>query len=221
MPAYTPIYGFRYPLATDPVPVMPSDMEVLAEDVETLFDLTTGGKKIVPTPSGHTNITFDSRGNGTPSTGVGSFTVNNVFTTRFNMYRIHWLGGVHSGGAITRLSYPGITTGYYGGAIINRPNATTPTFFTTDNNNSLHSELTYYMTNGGLIVADIYNPAQSGVQTSIHNHRLEINTTIASSALGRYIGFVSNTSAVTSFTISFDVGTITTAGLVTIYGFTL
>lgn len=219
MPAFTPIYGFRYPLSTDPVPVMPSDMEILAEGVESRFDSSTGGKKIVPTPTGHTNITFDSRGNGTPSTGVSTFTVNNVFTNDYKMYRIHWLGQVHSGGADVRLSFPSITSQYYGGNIINRPNATTPVSFTMDNNNSRFSYLSYLFTTGGAVSLDVYSPAESGINTSVHARFLEM--TGAGTALGRYIGFVNNTSAITSFVITMSGNTITTAGRVTIYGYTV
>lgn len=222
MPASTPIYGFRYPLDTDPVPVMPSDMESLAEDVEATFDLSTGGKKIVPTATGHTNITFDARGNGTPSTGVSTFTINNVFTTQFNMYRLHWLGASVSGGTpIGRLSYPSVTSGYYGGVIYNRPNAITPSAFAMDNNNTLHSEITFGTSNGVLYSVTIYNPAQSGVQTAIVSPRLEMNTTMASSALGTYVGFVSSTASINSVTVTVSGATFNPVGRVTIYGFTV
>lgn len=216
MPSSTPIYGLRYPLATDPVPVLPTDIQNLAEDIETTFDLVTGAKKIIPTATGHTNITFDSQGNGTPSTGVSSFTVSNVFTTEFDVYRIQWNGAVHSTGAVVLLNYPNVLTGYYGTVIINRPNNSTPTSFVTDNNNTTHNELTYFTPSGGLLSVDIVNPATSGVATTIYNRRLEINGT--GSALGRYMGFVSSTASISSFRVWFAAGTITTAGNVSIYG---
>ena len=137
------------------------------------------------------------------------------------MLAIHWLGCTHSTGTVVRFSYPNVTAGYYGGAIINRPNNATVTAFTSDNNNSLHTELNFHTATGGSLMLTVYNPAQSGVRTSVYNDRFEFNTTMNSGALGQYVGFVDNTSSVTSFTVSFGGGTITTAGRLTIYGFTV
>ena len=88
----TPIYQLPYPEFTDHVDQGASNIQDLATDTETMIDRHIGMVKIIPTPTGHTNITFDSQGNGTPLTGVATFTVNNVFSTAFNAYRFHWFG---------------------------------------------------------------------------------------------------------------------------------
>jgi hypothetical protein len=218
MPASTPIYSLPYPLANDPLPVMPTDMQKLALAVEDTFEIVGGLKKIVPTATGHTNITFNSRGNGTPSTGVTSFTVNNVFSDRFNAYRIRWQGGT-SAGAVVRLQYVGITSGYYGGIIFNRPNSGSAQTTTMDNNNSLHNEIQWLNVVSTNIVLDVYSPFQSGVNTSVFSTRVEPTTT-AGGLNGRYMGFVSSTASVSSFTLSLT-SAITTGGTVSIYGYNI
>lgn len=218
MASETPVYGWRVPDGTDPVALFPTQMRDLASDIETTFDIRTSMKKIVLPNTGHTSISFDARGNGTPTVGASSLTIANIFSADYNVYRINWQGSYHSTGAIVRVAYGGVSTGYYGTTIYNRPSAGTPAAFTADNNNSLHTEVSYTTTGGLALNLEIYNPFQTGISTSIYSSRLEASTT---GALGRYMGFVSSTASITNVTISFSAGTISTAGTLTIYGWNL
>jgi len=217
MPASTPIYGLPYPLDTDPVPVAPQNIQDLALTVEGIFDTVVGMRRVIPSPSGHTNITFNSRGVGTPSTGVSTFTVNNVFTTEFRTYRLIWNGGIsNSASTNVRLSYPNVTTGYYGALFGRRPNGGVNTSF-ADNNTSVHTYAGSF--NSTLnVAAEIINPAFTGAPTAIINRWFEPSAPSAG-LQGDYIGYILNTSAVSSFTLLLSVGTISTAGTLHIYGY--
>jgi hypothetical protein len=72
MPANTPIYGFPYPLGTDPVRDGDNDIRALAEDVETVLNTQVGLWKIsAQTFTAQTQVDFA-----------------NVFTSGFSSYQI-------------------------------------------------------------------------------------------------------------------------------------
>ncbi len=73
MPGTTPVYGFPYPEPTDLVADYPALGQSLAEDVETVISGLGGGLSLI-----HTE-TFSA---------VSSVSVNNVFTSTYNNYRL-------------------------------------------------------------------------------------------------------------------------------------
>jgi hypothetical protein len=86
MPASTPIYGFPYPLGTDPVGQGAQDIQDLATAVESHIDRYSGLVKIIPTSA--TNGTVDARGNVTIGSAVNLVTINNAFIPQFNAYKV-------------------------------------------------------------------------------------------------------------------------------------
>jgi hypothetical protein len=76
MPANTPIYGFPYPLGTDPVSQGDNDIRALAEDVETV--IATQASSVGLLHVGSFSATNTSR----------ALLCDNVFTSAFDMYKI-------------------------------------------------------------------------------------------------------------------------------------
>lgn len=217
MPSSTPIYGLPYPLDTDPVPMAPSDIEDLALATETMFSTKAGLKRVIPTGT-HTNITFDANGNGTPALSQSTFTIAGAFSASYDAYRIEWTGQASTVGTTWSISYPSITTGYYGTLIYNRPNASTPTG-ATDNNAARHTWLGWGGTSGNSMQFDVYQPFNSGVRAHIAGTYWETSS-FAGAAIGQYAGLVDSTASITAITFTVASGVISTAGQVRIYGYT-
>lgn len=210
----TPIYSFPYPANTDLVRDAHQDVEDLATAVENKLDTINGIVPVVPTGV-HTNISFSDVGVGTPSVGASTFTIGGAFSTQYDAYRITWNGATSTANETIRVTYPSITTGYYGNLIYNRPNNNTP--FTIQNNNSdLHNWIGWC----GQIIMDfeVYCPAQSNELTYIHGRYYELNQ-LSGAALGTYNGWITSTSSVTSIIITLGAGTISNSGKLRIYAY--
>ena len=94
MPASTPIYGFPYPLGTDPVGQGAQDIKDLATAVETKFvssDASMGLVKITPTSVTGAGASITSSGS-VALTANNSVTINGCFTSQFKQYRVFYLG---------------------------------------------------------------------------------------------------------------------------------
>lgn len=88
MPSSTPIYGFPYPLGTDPVGQGAQDIEDLATAVENYLDIYQGLVKIVPSSVSGTGATIASNGDVVVSGGTSSFVINGAFPTQFLNFKI-------------------------------------------------------------------------------------------------------------------------------------
>lgn len=89
MPSSTPIYGFPYPLGTDPVGQGAQDIEDLATAVEAQFVATSvaqGLYKIVPTSV--TGGSVSSNGDVTIGNPTNLVTINDAFVPSFVNYRV-------------------------------------------------------------------------------------------------------------------------------------
>jgi hypothetical protein len=94
MPASTPIYGFPYPLGTDPVGQGAQDIQDLATAVESQFvtsDASLGLVKVTPTNVVGTGASITSSGSVLLS-GTGTVRVDGCFTSEFRQYRILYFG---------------------------------------------------------------------------------------------------------------------------------
>ena len=90
MPSSTPIYGFPYPLGTDPVGQGAQDIEDLATAVENYLDIYQGLVKVVPT--GAVNGTVLSNGDVQVGTMVSYVSVIGAFSASYNNYIIQIAG---------------------------------------------------------------------------------------------------------------------------------
>jgi hypothetical protein len=91
MPATTPIYGFPYPLGTDPLGQGAQDIQDLATAVESKFvssDASMGLIKITPTSVTGTGASIAANGDVVVISGSNSFVVNGIFNATYLSYRI-------------------------------------------------------------------------------------------------------------------------------------
>lgn len=216
MPASTPVYGFPYPLNSDLVRDAYQDVYDLADAVESKLNVLPGLIRMKPSTSASANISFDSKGVGTPSLGATSFTIGNLFTTQYDVYRIIWQGGSSTTSNVISVLYPQQpSTIYFGRLFFNRPNNSTASIV-TDSSNTRHTWLGW----GGLTVSmdfEVYSPAHS-VRTGIVGQYLEVEVG-DSAAVGQYVGFLNTTTPVTSITVSLLSGTISRSGKVVVYAY--
>jgi hypothetical protein len=215
MPSSTPIYALPYPLNTDLVRVAPTDLQNLATNIEQIIDAKSGLKVIVPTGP-HTNISFDSKGVGTPTVGTGTFTIGGAFTTTYDVYRIVWNGGGSNVDTGIRCTYPGLTSAYYGNLLYTRANNTT-VVSGNDNNNVRHTWCGW-AGSGITVDVQVVTPFQSTHRTYIQAQYMEINIG-AGSALGTYTGFNSSPVSVTGITFELTSGVVVSSGEVRIYAY--
>jgi hypothetical protein len=86
MPASTPIYGFPYPLGTDPVTNGAQDIQNLATAVEGTIGSVVGLVKIVPSSVTGTGASVASNGDIVVTNGGTDFTVNGIFSALYQNY---------------------------------------------------------------------------------------------------------------------------------------
>lgn len=214
----TPIYNLTYPDFTDNVADGATAIQTLATNMESMFDVYGGMKKIVPTPTGHTNVTFDSRGNGTVPllTGTQTVRMNNIFTSSFNAYRLHWLGPRLNASSITvTASFPNITTTVYNNAQIYM-NAGNSTVFGQGTTAQTSNSYAGFILSGVLnaLVIDVFNPA-----TATRKAMRSLNQT--GSTFGTTYTVVNSTTVATDFQFGLVLGPrqLNTSGTICIYGY--
>jgi hypothetical protein len=95
MPASTPIYGFPYPLGTDPVSSGAQDIQNLATAVEGAIGSVVGLMKITPSSVTGTGATIAGNGDVVVAAGGNSVTIENCFSASHQNYEVvfsNWRG---------------------------------------------------------------------------------------------------------------------------------
>lgn len=215
MPSSTPIFGFPYPIGTDPVAQGDNVIQQLAEDVETVMD-SIGLWRITTCTVSSVGGTAATADNGVITTGNGntSVTVNNAFSTNYRNYKILMTYGTTSAGGRMNLQLNGATgTSYY----------TTATYISygTATNLALASsgsgETSFYVadtnTAGFASSFELHNPFVSTTKTFITGSWM-------SNGLHGVFGGVQNTNVShTGFTLSLASGNINSNFEIRVYGY--
>jgi hypothetical protein len=84
----TPIYGFPYPDPSDLVANYPALGQQLAEDIEDVLPTLGGLAPITPTSIANSGGSASTTANTTTFSGVSSISLNGVFTTTYDNYRV-------------------------------------------------------------------------------------------------------------------------------------
>jgi hypothetical protein len=210
MPANTPIFGFPYPLGTDPVSQGDNDIRALAEAVESglgLWKITT----CTVTSVGGTAATST---NGTINIGTGntSITVNNAFSAQFDNYRIIFYGDSSTGTTSHQIGLNGITTSTYfsGGTFMSWGGTTITGFGPAASTTWIASANTVNATPTAMVI-DLLSPFRSA---------RTFGSVSAQAGNGHSVFQLQNSSAVSSggFTVSKG-GDTMTGGTIRVYGF--
>lgn len=198
MPANTPIFGFPYPIGTDPVAQGDNVIQQLAEDVETVMDSI--GLWLVKTQ--------------TVGTAVPSVTVTDCFNANYNAYKIIWTGGTLSAGADMSI-YFGSTppaNGYYMSQLFYRYD-TGASGVNTVNNQSTWVYSGGGDANGAYVNIEVFNPFQSVRKYFSYNGM----TAVPFSVTGN--GYFASTASFTSITLDPGGATTMTGGKICVYGY--
>lgn len=100
MPGSTPVYGFPYPLSTDLVANYPALGQELAQDIEAVLPGLGAFAAMPPTSIANSGGSASTTGNTTTFTGVSSVSLNGVFTTNYDTYRVLVECTATAGGAL-------------------------------------------------------------------------------------------------------------------------
>ena len=195
MPANTPIFGFPYPLGTDPVSQGDNDIRALAEDVETV--LATNGLWLVKTQ--------------TIGSGVSSVTVTDAFSADYDNYLVTYTGGVGSTSTFLKMTLGSTTANYYyavnghtyANAAANSGSANVAFLFGG-----------WITTVGGPTEIVVINP-QKADRTEFYMRTVIVDT---SGGIYHGGGYLNDTTAYTAFTFTPNAGTIT-GGTIRVYGY--
>lgn len=116
MAGSTPIYGFPYPQSTDLVADYPTLGQELATDVETVISgLRPGLDIITPTSIANSGGSASASGGAVSFTSVTSISLNGVFTSTYQNYRIQLLISSISTPNIVNMRMRASGTDYAGG----------------------------------------------------------------------------------------------------------
>jgi hypothetical protein len=214
MPANTPIFGFPYPLGTDPVSQGDNDIRDLAEDVETVISNQVGLWDIITCTVTSVGGTAATASNGTITIGTGntSITVNNAFSNAYQSYRVIIENDSSNGTASHILQLQGITTSQYftggnfmswGGTTVNGYGPAVTTNWIISANNVAST--------GTMMTLDIHGP---------HVTRRKYGSVMAQAGNGHSmfnLMCLSNNNA-TGFTLS-KAGDTMTGGFIRVYGY--
>jgi hypothetical protein len=88
MPGTTPVYGFPYPEPTDLVADYPALGQQLAEDIEDVLPTLGGLIPVAPTSIANTGGSASTTSFTTTFTTVSSISLNGVFTSSYDNYRV-------------------------------------------------------------------------------------------------------------------------------------
>jgi hypothetical protein len=88
MPGTTPVYGFPYPEPTDLVADYPALGQQLAEDIEDVLPGIGGLAAVAPTSIANSGGSASTTGNTTTFSGVSSVSLNGVFSSTYENYRV-------------------------------------------------------------------------------------------------------------------------------------
>ena len=152
-------------------------------------------------------------------TGVSSISLNNVFSSSYNNYRIMITGGAASTGTAISIRYRAsgadrTNNAYYFGGFFSREQGTTTGAWSGSGVTSMTLVSVYNVANTNTVQADISNPADAAVGTGINWQSWNND---GSGGYGIFAGgLYATNNANTGFTL-FTAGTIT--GTVTVYGY--
>jgi hypothetical protein len=214
MPANTPIFGFPYPLGTDPVAQGDNVIQELAEDVEAVISTQVGLRRVttctVGTFSGGTSPTA-SNGVVTIGTSNTSVEVANAFSTTFDNYLITVTGCTPSANVDLRLRLGAKTTNYQWGLTYNAYNSTPSALGSATD--------THFRYMQGLSVG-----AKFDTQITVLSPWLTQPTRVAAfycdgGAAGHTSGFDATSTSYTSFQLAVTSGNLT-GGVIRVYGYT-
>lgn len=206
MPSSTPIYGFPYPLGTDPVGQGAQDIEDLATAVENYLDKFQGLIKVIP--SSATNGTVDALGNVSVTSGSSIVTVNGVFSSTYDSYRIVIDRWRQSTDAVLNVCMGTAFTGtahVFGGVLVTTAGVVSGVG--NGGGTSIYGSIHAAATQMGGGVIDVFNPNQAN-RTSIITGGPDprSGTTIPYRAA---MGFVNDNTQYTAFSLNASAGTIT------------
>lgn len=201
MPGTTPVYGFPYPLGSDPVRDGDNDIRALAEDVETVLDTQMGLVKVAA-------VSFTADPN--------PF-VNGCFSSLFQNYRVMIsVTGSDLGTSLAFRMRTGTTPET--GAVYDRFGLN----FTTSG--TVQNRETPNMTAGNELSNALIGNQPTCIAADIYNPNVAVNTTVDSRALGAALGGVNLLSyrvetltQYTGFELLPNSGTLT--GSIRIYGY--
>jgi hypothetical protein len=146
----------------------------------------------------------------TVGTGVTSVTVNNVFSSTYDNYKVLVTGGTSSTGANLALTLGATATGYYS-SIVYTLFATSVVGGIGSNNAASFPYAGIARTNWSHMDLDILNP-YTAQRTTIGGPFINIDAT------GSVGGFLDNTTSYTAFTLTANSGTLT-GQTITVYGY--
>jgi hypothetical protein len=217
MPANTPIYGFPYPLGTDPVTNGAQDIQDLATAVESTIDSVVGLFRITTCTA-----TFVGGSNGSVSDGVitmGSnntaVTISNAFSSDYENYKIVYSGGVASTNLDITLRLGSQTSAYFGAIFGARYDQSTTTALHTNNGASL-------IVGTGQVTTAAFNVEVLCPNISTRGTQISSSWLYRSSSLSYAvsIGECTATASFTAFTVATSTGSLT-GGKIAVYGYNI
>jgi len=191
-----------------------ADLNDAVEKIETYMGLV----KVIPTSvssTGGTAATLSAVGTVTVGTNNTSVTLNGVFSSLYDNYRVIYNGaGNGTANHHLRVTLGGIVAGYYGSMFGGAWGFNT-THAIGVNNQASWLYAGFGTTGYVMLDADIYNPNISGRNKFITT-RWTFNDT--NSAYSMFVGELVNTTQLTTLTITPSTGSIT-AGSIRVYGY--
>jgi hypothetical protein len=199
MATTTPNYSWPVPTSTDLVKDGATAIEALGDAIDaTVFGLPSSGFSLISTT--------------TVGTPVASVTVSNVFSATYDSYKIIYTGGVLSSTQLLSLAMgTAVGTSYFGARTAT--NTSGVAALQGDNNTNSWQYAGAGNTGFAIFSADLHNPF-TAKNTLLDSLYME-----AASALGRYSGYLSNTTSYTGFTILVTGAGTMTGGTIYVYGY--
>jgi hypothetical protein len=202
MATTTPNYGWDVPTSTDYVKDGATAIETLGDDIDASLFSITGGKNV-----GLQHI------NTTTFTGVSSISLNNVFTTAYENYRIEMnaVGSANAGATfVMRKAGVNTTAGYNGAAFYTQFSGGAANFNSASS--AANAPFPAFGSNGGSASFDVMNAATvSGqvVMQGLYHY--------PPASYCAFFGYNINGNTFDGFTITINSGTFT--GTIRVYGY--
>ena len=200
----TPNYGWTYPSSSGYVKNGATDMQTIAQGIDTTLFTALGGNypglRLIKTQ--------------TIGTAVSTVTVTDAFSATYDNYKITITGGTPSATNSVLLTLGATATGYYN-TLIYQNFATPTTLSATGNaNTTTFYRSGFYTTDGIVMDCELQNPFNTKRTTG----RGIWQGTLTTSDSGSWTGFLNNTTSYTAFTITAATGTWT-GGTIAVYGY--
>jgi len=197
-------FGWTYPSSSGYVKNGASDMQTIAQGVDTTLFTALGGN--------YPGLRLIKKQ--TIGTTVSTVSVTSVFSATYENYLILISGGVASAATVISTTMTGTATGYYGNYISGTYGGTTVTN-ASDNNAARWLYTGYGSTDSLNAEFSLVSPFATK-QTFIRGSYVSA----VGGGSGPYLGFLNNTTSYTGFTITPNTGGVTfTGGNVYVYGY--